>query len=1291
MHQTIFDTDWWDERSEEQAQESVKTAQNALEGQLEDVAVESLLREVVDSSAGATYSHIKTAELLADTTASLDQLLGSMQSADVKNQMELLNRHNDMRSNLNQLSTNAEEIANTNDEVEKLGLYQDRKVLLEDAYSDIPPYVREAHGSPVDGVEFDYWEVISEQGGLVGNLGSFFGGNTYGTIRGQSESFRQHLVTDYYATTAYIQNEESDQNLAKSVDKSMPPQRLDYSQTEAVVFDTLETPADYAKYRITVTDDMTDNDNLVVRIGGPQADDIEAYLSNTEQNPDFPSGDTFGSDNRAEISGLSPGEYYVLVEPDETAGPYRLTARVDTGWWSRGTAPNLEVLDTADIETYPDPEITDISVPSTVEKDQSITVEVSATNQGGKSDWQSIAVSLPKVASSSSVSVVSHNLDGVNRWEPGDEDETPGQVGFGAEYGVDWTDLSYVLVEGSYQGWSSGTERTMQIEIDPQEAGEFPVYVKSVAVGNNVWKSDPGIGETTVRDQQNEFVKKKVVEVVDPNPANFEVSIDDTNSPVTEGEDLTVDATVTNTGDESDTQTIQLDAESLGDDSKSVSLDGGQSESVTLSVPTETGDGGSYTAEVSSDDDTDTISVTVNLDSEAATVYAGSADGGLYAVDGETGEKEWEFKEPEGIVQSSPTVVSGTVYFGSNDNTLYAVDAETGEKDWSFDEPESNIESSPTVVGGTVYVGSNGGKLYAVDAETGNQEWEFAGGSVGLASVDSPTVVDGTVYVAGVVLYAVDAETGQKKWVSSDPMRVDSSPTVYEGTVYVTSEESILYALDAETGESRWEFETEYGMNSAPTVVENTVYFVTEAEYNSGDNSWQGGNLYAVNTENGEKEWEFTESDGQGKSPPTVADGTVYAVAGGQLYAVDKETGGREWVFEDNSISVDSPPTVAENTVYVGGNDILLQTEALYGVDATTGDLSWEFTGQSDQDLPSSPTVVKDPAGGDSIDSRVNLGTLGHHHVWAEEARIDTNFEVEITGTNSPVNEGGTLDVDVEITNTGYTSGTQMVELNIDGLGSDSESVTVGGEDSSEVTLSVPTETGDGGSYTAVVESEDDNDTEGVTVATVDPTVYVGSSNNNVYAVDAYDGTKKWSFGTDANVGSSPTVVDGTLYVGSGNHSSGNLHALDASDGEEVWSFETDGSVTSPTIVGGTVYFGSDDTLYAVDAKSGDIKWEFTESSIASILTPNNAPTVVDGTVYFGSAESEGPVGSEEYGALYAVNAETGEKKWVFTEPDDFVNSAPTVADGVAYVGRNTLYAVDTETGNKTLIPIHCT
>ena len=103
------------------------------------------------------------------------------------------------------------------------------------------------------------------------------------------------------------------------------------------------------------------------------------------------------------------------------------------------------------------------------------------------------------------------------------------------------------------------------------------------------------------------------------------------------------------------------------------------------------------------------------------TVYVRSRDGKLYAINGKSGVKLWEFETGDSVfgVPSSPAIGSdGTVYVGSYDSKLYALNGKSGDKLWEF-ETGDFVRSSPAIGSdGTVYVGSFDGKLYAIKTES---------------------------------------------------------------------------------------------------------------------------------------------------------------------------------------------------------------------------------------------------------------------------------------------------------------------------------------------------------------------------------------------------------------------------------------------------------------------------------------------------------------------------------------------------------------------------------------------
>ena len=94
-----------------------------------------------------------------------------------------------------------------------------------------------------------------------------------------------------------------------------------------------------------------------------------------------------------------------------------------------------------------------------------------------------------------------------------------------------------------------------------------------------------------------------------------------------------------------------------------------------------------------------------------ATVYVPSADGGLYAMDAETGEVRW-FASAGGAVRSGP-VQSGDQVVISGGNRIAGLDRETGEQVWYFLAGDS-IEAPPAIVDGYVFFGARDGVLYAV-------------------------------------------------------------------------------------------------------------------------------------------------------------------------------------------------------------------------------------------------------------------------------------------------------------------------------------------------------------------------------------------------------------------------------------------------------------------------------------------------------------------------------------------------------------------------------------------------
>lgn len=217
--------------------------------------------------------------------------------------------------------------------------------------------------------------------------------------------------------------------------------------------------------------------------------------------------------------------------------------------------------------------------------------------------------------------------------------------------------------------------------------------------------------------------------------------------------------------------------------------------------------------------------------------------------------------------------------------------------------------------------------------------------------------------------------------------------------------------------------------------------------------------------------------------------------------------------------------------------------------------------------------------------------------------------------------------------------------------------------------------------------------------------VYFGSADNHLYARDAMTGAKIWTFNAGSGIGSPPTIVNGVIYF-----TAGNVYALDATTGAMIWTF-TGVSGDSPlAVANGMLYFGSiSGKLYALDANTGKKIWVHT---FANFCCVDSSPTVANGMVYISftfsklyafNAATGALLWTFKYGGtspavangvvyvgstiwLYAVDAMTGKQLWRFATGGDI--SYPTIANGVVYLGSNDtgFYAVDAVTGKQLLL-----
>jgi outer membrane protein assembly factor BamB len=278
-------------------------------------------------------------------------------------------------------------------------------------------------------------------------------------------------------------------------------------------------------------------------------------------------------------------------------------------------------------------------------------------------------------------------------------------------------------------------------------------------------------------------------------------------------------------------------------------------------------------------------------------------------------EDLWDFFLSSPVI--NPDKQNPSVFFGSSDGNVYALNANTGELKWKF-EAKGSIHCSPVLYKNTLYIGSWDANLYAIDIESGKQRWKFeTDAKIGFKGIESSvTVANDMVYFGArdPFLFALNAETGKLVWKYDAAYSwIISSAVVDNGVVYVgTSDTFALVGLDAKTGKELFKFKANGYVYSSPAIAGDTAYF--------GDFT---GNFFAVNTKSLGKEWNSFSTENRKLFGPEILNNNLidfsYAAKGADLSFYDINKTVMDQFYKMGSIV--SSPFVANNTVYFGSAD----------------------------------------------------------------------------------------------------------------------------------------------------------------------------------------------------------------------------------------------------------------------------------------------------------------------------------------------------------------------------------
>ncbi len=280
-------------------------------------------------------------------------------------------------------------------------------------------------------------------------------------------------------------------------------------------------------------------------------------------------------------------------------------------------------------------------------------------------------------------------------------------------------------------------------------------------------------------------------------------------------------------------------------------------------------------------------------------------------------------------LQQGPVVVDGKVYAAAVEGGVYALDLQTGKEIWRYkpekqkDKPELRLSGGPGAGDGLVVVGTLEGKIVALDAATGTEKWQA---NVPNEVISAPVVGQGMVFVRTTDgrLSVFDANSGERRWfweheLPSLTVRGTAPVTLGHGVVFAPNDDGTLVALNANDGRELWtqsvgipEGRTELERMSdvdGPAVLEGTTLFATSFKQET----------IAIEGPSGRPLW--TRDSGGAGGLDVSSSVVVVSDRAGTVWGLDKYSGNASWSNPALARRSVTAPTIQGDYAVVGDLD----------------------------------------------------------------------------------------------------------------------------------------------------------------------------------------------------------------------------------------------------------------------------------------------------------------------------------------------------------------------------------
>jgi len=302
----------------------------------------------------------------------------------------------------------------------------------------------------------------------------------------------------------------------------------------------------------------------------------------------------------------------------------------------------------------------------------------------------------------------------------------------------------------------------------------------------------------------------------------------------------------------------------------------------------------------------------------------------------------WRFKTKDSV-RSSAVIGGGRVYAGSDDGGLYALDARSGKAIWVF-KTEDTIESSPLLLDGAIYVGASDGFLYKLDA-AGKVVWKYETGDRILAGVNwaaAPKGGEKWILVGSYDsrVHCVKASDGKAVWTYESESYVNGAPAVADGRVVFGGCDAAIHTVSLADGKKITSIDTGSYIAASAALVGKLAFV-----------GHYGNEFLCADIVAGKVLWSYKDKEDPFFASAAVTDDRVIVGSrDSRVHCLRRDTGKRVWAFRTRG-NVDSSPVVVGDKVVVGSDD-----GRIYMLRLADGKRLWSF--ETGQPVIASPAVA---------------------------------------------------------------------------------------------------------------------------------------------------------------------------------------------------------------------------------------------------------------------------------------------------------------------------------------------